>query len=817
MSAVLHDLRYAFRLLLRQRAFTFLALSTLALGIGANSAIFAVVNAVLLRPLPFRDSERLVLIEDVIGNLSKEGGPLTWSDLAEYQRSSRTFESVAGYTLASTELTGQGTPERLQALRVSPEIFPVLGLSPALGRGFTPAEDRPGSGVAVISYRLWQRLFAGDAGIVGRIVNLDRKPTIIVGVLPKDVEFPLPGLPLGGEYNVWIPLGITPQERAIVGSFNFVAVGRLKAGVTTTQARADVQAMARRIYSETPALLRAGLVLDAQVSPVAERVVRDSRKLLWLLADAVGFVLLIGCLNVANLLLGRAAGREQELAVRSSLGASRMRLLRQLFTESLLLSAGGGAAGLILAAWLVTALARIIPASVPRAATISIDWRVTAFTLAVSVIAGIMFGVMPALAAARIAESARLKSASRQATSARSSARLRGLLVVSEVALSLMLLVGGTLLIRSLIALRAVDPGFDVQHVLTARLTLPMTAYPDGASIRGFFQRAMDEFGALPGVTAAGAATLPLLSSFNQVGLSVKDPAVPSALAVNATVLGDYFQAAGIPVRRGRVFDSRDRRGSGPVVVINETMARRFFHGKDAVREQIKLGPRDGGAPWSTVIGVVADTKNEALANATKPQIYLAYSQLDDSLLALGMGRSMVITVKAASEPAALTSAMREAVVRLDPQLPVSDLETTRARVEKSLSPQWFQTGLVASFAGLALLLAAIGIYGVVSSAVAQRTREIGLRMALGANRGGVLWLVMSQGMKPVVAGVALGVVGSLGLSRLIGGFLFDVRPTDWVTFLAAPAVLCIVALAANLAPARRAARVDPIMALRHE
>jgi predicted permease len=817
MGTTLYDLRYAIRLLLRQRVFTLLAVTTLALGIGANSAIFAVVNAVLLRPLPFREPGRVVLIEDVIKKLSPDGIPVTASDLAEYQTRSTAFDSVAGYTSASLDLTGVGSPEHLEGLRVSPEIFAVLGISPVIGRGFTPAEDRPDSGVAVISYRLWQGRFAGDPRIAGRVVDFNRKPATIVGVLARDLEFPLPGLPFGGDRDVWIPLGTRPQERGLTGNYNFVVVARLKPGVNMAQAQADVQSVARRIYESLPAFTQAGFSFDAQVASVPERIAHDSRRLLWLLAGAVGLVLLIACVNVANLLLGRAAGRERELAVRSSLGATSGRLLRQLFTESLLLSVSGGAAGLLLAMWLVKMLARVIPASVPRAATIGLDWRVVAFTIAVSLLAGLLFGAMPALTAARTGESARLKDASRSATSALGRARLRGVLIVSEVALSLVLLVGAGLLVRSLIALRSVAPGFDVQHVLTGRVTLPSSAYPDRVPVEGFFNRALDELAALPGVNAAGAASAPLLSLQGQQLFTLKDPSIPSALAVNATVLGDYFQAAGISLRRGRIFDSRDRVASEPVLVINETMARQYFAGKDAVGQQIKLGSPSSPDPWYTVIGVVADVKNNDLANGVKPQLYQAYSQLSDPLFAVGFGRSMVLVVKASSDPATLTSEVRATIARLDPELPLRDLRTVRAQVEASLAPEWFQTGLVASFAGLALLLAAIGIYGVVSLAVTQRTQEIGVRMALGASRGGVLGLVISQGMKPVLAGLLLGMAASFFLVRLMAGFLYGIAPTDWVTFLTAPVVLCLIALAANLAPARRAASVDPMVALRYE
>ncbi len=811
MRTTLNDLRYAARQLARQRLFTLVALATLALGIGANSAIFAVVDAVMLRPLPYREPGRLVLIEELIRKLGPQGLPVTPQDMVEFQRNTTAFDEVAAFTATSMELTGAGQPERLEGLRVSPEIFQALGVTLSAGRGFAPEEDRPDSGVAVISYRLWQRRFAGASGAVGRVVNFNRKPVTIVGVLPKDFEFPLPGIIFGGGKDVWMPLGLTPQEIATIGNYNYALIGRMKPDVTLSGAQADVQAVARRMYEKLPPRIQAEFTLDAQVTPVTVSVVRDSRKLLWLLAGAVGFVLLIACVNVANLLLTRAANRQQELAIRASLGASRTRLIRHLLTESLLLSTVGGGGSLLLAMWLVGWLARVMPASIPRVSTIALDWHVVAFTTAVSVLSGLLFGTMPALSAV-----ARLKGAVRGATQNVAHARLRGLLVVSEVALSLVLLVGAGLLVRSLVALRSVDPGFDVQHILTARVTLPASAYRDAASIRGFYQRAVDALAALPGASATGAATTPFLNLRGQNLFTVKTAGFPQSLSSHAQVAGNYFQAAGIPLRRGRIFDSRDRAESEPVIVINETLARTYFPGRDPVGQQIKLGSRETPDPWLTVIGVVADVKNNELANAVRPQTYVAYAQVNDRILT-GFFSSMVLTVKAAAEPAALTSAVRAAIARLDPELPVTDLQTMRAQVERSLSPQWFQTGLVGSFAGLALLLAAIGIYGVVSYAVTQRTREIGVRMALGASRGNVLKLVIGQSMKFVVAGVVLGLGASVALTRVMTSFLFGVTATDALTFVLAPAVLCVVALIANLAPARRASGVDPVVALRYE
>ena len=816
MRATLQDLRYAIRLLGRERVFTSMALVTLALGIGANAAIFAVVNAVLLRPLPYRDPGRIVLVEDVIPALSREGMPATPQDVLEFQRNAKAFSALAGFAGNAVDLIGQGQPERLQGARVSAELFDVLGVQPVLGRSFTPAEDRPGSGVALISYRLWQRRFGGDRGVVGSIVSLDRQPARILGVMPKDFEFPLPGMFFGGQKDVWTPMGFTPRELSGIGLYNFAMIARLKPGVSQDQAQADVHGVAHGIWEKYPPQVRAEASLDAQVTPVTQRVVQGSSRLLGLLGGAVALVLLIACVNCANLLVGRAAAREHELAIRSALGASQARLLRQLLTESVLLSAAGGAAGLLLAAWLVSLLARVIPASVPRAATIDLDWRVALFTAAVSVLTGLFFGTMPAFVAARSSDSIRSRTAARGATASQRRAHLRGLLVVSEVALSMVLLVGAGLLVRSLIALHSVDPGFDVEHVLTARVSLPVSGYGDAASIRGFYQRAIEQLGAMPASRSAGATAANLLNPARGRLFVVKDPAVPAAVSSHAEVLGDYFQAVGIPLRRGRLFDSRERPGSEPVLVINETLARRYFPGQDPVGQQIKLGSRQSPDPWYTIIGVVADSKNDGVAKEVRPQTYEAYSQLDDVAIRT-RANSMILAVKGAGEPGALASALRAVVARIDPELPVTNLETTRATVEKSLGPESFQTWLVGAFAALAMLLAAVGIYGVVSYAVAQRTQEIGVRMALGASRKSVVGMVLAQGMQFVVAGMALGLFASWGLTRVMSGFLYGIKTTDTVTFVLAPVMLCLVALVANFAPARRAVNVDPASALREE
>jgi putative ABC transport system permease protein len=497
VHTTLQDLRYAVRLLLRDRLFSFMAMGMLAVGIGANTAIFALVNAVLLRPLPYRDPGRIVQIEEIIPAITHQAMAGTPQDVLAFQRNSRAFSAVAGFTPIAYDLTGQGEPERLPAARVSAELFAVLGVQPMLGRSFTPAEDHPGSGVAVISYSLWQRRFGGGRGVAGSVVSLDRQPTRILGVMPQAFDFPLPGMYFGGKADVWVPMGFTPHELSPIGLYNFAMIGRLKPGVSLDQAQADVRAVAHGIEESYPPQVRSEVSLEAQVAPVTRRVLQGPRDLLGLLAGAVAFVLLIACVNCASLLVARAVGRERELTVRVALGASRGRLLRQLLTESVLLGAIGGGAGLLLAAWLVGLLARVMPVSVPRASAIGLDWRVAGFTAAVALFAGLIFGTAPALVAAHSTGSGRWKV--RGASVSHSRARLRGFLVVSEVALSMVLLVGAGLLARSLAALSSVRPGFHLEHVLTGRVALPARAYGDAASIRSFYQRAIDQLAALPG------------------------------------------------------------------------------------------------------------------------------------------------------------------------------------------------------------------------------------------------------------------------------------------------------------------------------
>jgi putative ABC transport system permease protein len=820
---MLPDLRYAFRTLRREPLFALVAILTLALGIGANSAIFAVVDAVLLRPLPYRDADRLLTIHERIPRVSSFAMNVPAPDVLEFQRTNVAFESVAGFTSTTADLTGAGQPERLSALRSTPELFGVLGATPRIGRTFTAAEDHPRSDVAVISDRLWRSRFGGDPSVVGRVVQLDRRPVTIIGVMPRGFEFPLPGVSYFKPADLWIPMGFTPRELAAnTDEFNYGVVARIKPGLNRAQALGDVQRMVSIVFARYPAEAKGLLTVEGSIAPLAEDIVKGPRDLLWLLMGAVGFVLLIACANVANLLLGRAARREREMAIRSSMGASRVRLLRQLLTESLVLAVAGAVAGIALAFGLLQFIATLIPESVPRAGQIALDWRVAGFTLAVSMVAAVIFGIVPAFAAARAQEGSQLKDAARGATAGSRRARLRGLLVASEVALSLALLVGAGLLVRTFAALNRVNPGFEVEHLLSASLALPSSTYSRPAQIRSFYQRAVDEARTIPGVRAAGATTAPFLDTYwthlfairsaREGSLSTR----PSCAA--ALVLGDYFQAAGIPLVRGRYFDDRDRDGAPRTLVINEAFARTYFLGQDPIGQQVRWGVDLPGndSPWLTIVGVVGDVKNLGLAKAAMPQTYEHYPQFENAGITF-IGNSMTIAVKSAGDPAALGGSLRAAVAKIDSQLPVTDLQTAHVLIGKSLAGVSFQTALIGSFAGLALLLAGIGIYGVVSYAVSQRTQEIGVRMALGATRGNVLGLVLRQGMLYVAAGVVVGLGAAFALKKFIASFLFGVTAADVLTFSAAAVALIAIALLANFAPARRAASVDPAVALRHE
>ena len=806
MDHLRQDLLYALRRLVKAPAFTVVAVVTLALGIGANTAIFSVVNGVLLKPLPYPESERLVgVYHTANGRRAVMSGP-NFTDVA---RTATSFENAAAISTGRMILTGQGEPIRIPVANVSASLFNVLRVRPILGRTFNADENTPGrTSIVVLSYGLWQQRFGGDPDVVGRRIQLDGVSREVVGVTPQGFSYP-------ADRQAWLPVeydqNFVTRQR---GAWYLDVVARLKPGVTTQQSATEVETIGRNLAREYP---DADAEIGMTTYPLREAMVGDIRRAVFVLLGAVGFVLLIACANVANLLLARAAAREPEMAVRTALGAGRGRLVRQLLTESIILALVGAAFGLLLAVWGVEFLTSLKPQGIPRLDNIRIDGAVVLFTMAIAVVTGVLFGVAPAFTATR-GLTASLKEGGRGAVTARGGARLRGALVVAELALAVMLLAGAGLLMRSFIKLQAVDPGFRPEQALTFELTLPEARYKEDPQIISFFDRLLPRLRALPGVRAAAAVMgLPLsgmdfVISFEVEGRPPVPPSQRPAMQVRVAT-PDYFSTIGIPLKRGRGFSDDDRQGTTPVVLITETAARMFFPNEDPIGKTIKLGwGRGGGArrrAGGEVVGIVGDVKEAGLDEPNPPHIYMPLRQWPVGF--------MSIVVKTATPPPTLADAARTEVYAVDPNLPVSNVRTLDEIVARSISQPRFYMLLLAIFAGVALALAAIGIFGVLSYAVAQRTREIGIRMALGAQQHTVIGLVVREAMLLVAFGVASGTIAALVLSRTMTKMLFSVAPTDPATFAIVAAGLLAVALLASYLPARRATRVDPVVALRTE
>jgi putative ABC transport system permease protein len=807
MDTFRQDLRYAIRRLTGSPAFSLIAVLTLALGIGANSAIFSVVNGVLLKPLPYAEPDRLVGIYHV-----SEGHRVTMSgpNFIDVTKLSSTLADAAAIVRARVILTGQGEPVRLDGAAVSASLFNVLGVRPLLGRTFNPEENEPGRPkVAVIAYALWQQRFGSDRRVIGRKITLDGVATEIVGVMPKGFSYP-------AARAIWTPIRYTEDfTRNQRGAWYVNVIGRVKNGIPLEQVTAEVATIGRQLAKQYP---DSNEGLDFTAMSLHEAMVGDIRKAVLVLLGAVGFVLLIACTNVANLLLARAASRETEMAVRNALGAGRGRLVRQLLTESAILGIVGGALGLLLAIWGVDALVGLEPQGIPRLSEVRIDGTIVGFTMVLSIATGLVFGLVPAFHSTDASLSGPLRAAGRGALTTRSGSRMRGALVVAEMALAVVLLAGAGLLIRSFTRLASVDPGFHAEQALTFELSLPDSRYEDEPRQLAFFDQLMPRLRAIPGVqSAAGVMMLPLAGSnfvlsFEVAGRPDVPPSQQPSMEIRVAT-PEYFSTIGIPLKRGRLFTGDDRTGSPPVVMITESAARQYFPNEDPLGKKITLGwgrgkdkPRAGGE----VVGIVGDVKEAGLDEVDPPQLYLPYRQWPVQ----GMG----IVLKTAVPPASVSEAARRAVYAIDPNLPVANVRTLEQIVARSISQPRFYTTLLTVFAAVALILAAIGIFGVLSYAVAQRTREIGIRMALGAQGRTVLGLVVRQALLLAAAGVGIGVVLALGLSRtLVSKMLFSTSPHDTGTFVSVAVLLGMVALAASYIPARRATRVDPIVALRAE
>jgi putative ABC transport system permease protein len=802
METLLQDVRYGVRMMRKRPGFTAVVVLTLALGIGANTAIFSVVNAVLLRPLPYRNAERLVWVAgNVRGGTNRAS--VSPPDYVDYRAQNTVFEEFAASTSVPSpvNLTGAGEPERLTGSRVTANYFRAFGVEPALGRGFGADEERTGSApIAVLSDGLWKRRFGGDPSIVGKTLTLDGKAVTVVGVAPPEFQYPA-----GTE--LWLPLDFDDPEMKIRAAHFLRPIGLLKNGVTLEQARAETDLIARRLeeqYAETNAGWSLTLV------PLQEQVVGGVRTSLWVLLGAVGFVLLIACANVSNLMLARAAARRRELALRAALGASRWRVARQQLTENVLLSLAGGALGLLLAAWGVDLLAALGAGDIPRAREIGVDGRVLAFTAALSVLTGLAFGLLPALRASRSDLNEVLKDAGR-GTSGPGRGRVRAALVVSEIALSLVLLAGAGLLVKSLISLLSVNPGFDPANVLTLRINLARARYARPEQAAAFFSDLQRRVAGLPGVEAAGMISeLPLSGQPNDMYFYVAgrppQTADQKVTADYRRVNQDYFRAMRIPVLRGRDFTEQEVAGNAQVVVINETLARQFFPDEDPLGKRLVID--FGKQEQFEIVGVAGDVLHRSLDGGVYQMMYAP---------TLRIGGTNLVVRTSSADPLALAAAVRGEVAAIDRDQPVSAVRAMREVVSGSVAQQRFRTLLLATFAGVALLLAGVGIYGVIAYSVTHRTHEIGIRMALGAGAGDILKMVVGQGMALALAGVAVGLLAALALTRVLSSLLFGVTATDAVTFAAVSLLIAAVALLACLVPARRATKVDPMVALRYE
>jgi putative ABC transport system permease protein len=809
MDALLKDVRFAFRSLLKRPGLTAVALITLGLGIGVNTAIFSAVDSVLLRPLPLKDPARLVAVWEhtpSLGIVQNQMAPANYFDL---RQQNQVFEDVGAFTDFSMNLTGEGEPERLDGEMVTASVFPLLGVSPALGRTFAPDEDQIGKEhVVVLSDALWRRRFNRDAGIINRQITINSESFTVVGVMPPSFFFP------EREAMLWIPWAMEPEQASGRGDHYLRVIGRLKPDVTLERANVEIESLAARFAGEYP---RTNEGLGILVRSFHQDYVGDLRLPILLLFAAVGVVLLIVCANVANLLLAQATTRRREIAIRMAVGAGRWTIARQFLVESLLLAIGGGLLGVLGAIWGVEALSKLLPESLAKLQAITIDARVLLFTLAVIVVTAIAFGVGPALHATRANPGNSLSETGRDLAGGMSGRHVRRLLVVSEVALAVVLLVGAGLLIRSFQRLRQVDLGFKTDNLLTMRMVLPMPKYLKADARSAFYGDLMQRVHEIPGVESAGMISfLPLSTSGMKFSFSVEGRAMPGDMnlpfALYRAVSPDYFHATGIPLQRGRFFDTHDVPESTPVVVVNRRLAEQFWPGQDATGKRVKVGAPDSPNPWATVIGVVGDVRQAGLYGDQQFEMYAPYAQERRSWLA---PRDLVVRTN--RDAASLAGAVRQAVWAVDKDQPVSNVRTMDQVFAAAISRERFQMLLLALFATLALVLACVGLYGVISYAVAQRTHEIGVRMALGAQRGDVLRLVIRQGMVLTVAGLLLGTIGAFAATRVMRELLYGVTATDAVTFLSAGGLLVLVAFLACFIPARRATKVDPLVALRYE
>jgi putative ABC transport system permease protein len=811
MNTFGQDIRYGFRMLWKSPGFTLVTVLALALGIGANTAIFSVVNTVLLRPLPYPNGERIVFIGEWSQQVPEMS--VSYPNYQDWHAQQQTMEQLAAYRSANYVLTGVGEPERLDGRQVSARFFNVLGVTPTLGRNFSPDEDKPGANpVALISYGFWQRRLGGDPSIINKPLQLNNESFTVIGVLPQAFEWQSP-------VDVFVPVGLRSDQPNMTERGNhpgMYVLGLLKPNVTVEQARAEIKAIAERLAQQYPDTNGGqSAVLDS----LQARAVEDIRPALLILLAAVGFVLLIACANVANLLLARAASRSKEIAIRTALGAGRGRIIRQLLTESLLLSVMGGALGLLFAMWGIDALLAALPEDLPRLLVVGIglDMPVLLFTLAVSIVTGLLFGLAPALQASKSNLNETLKDGGRTSAGA-GRQHVRNLLVVSEVALSLLLLVSAGLLIKSFSRLQETDLGFDPSNVLTLRVPLPEARYKESGQVANFWDELLRRVRALPGVESAGLTRGLPMNGGIESGVMVEGQETTNpkdaVVAVNLFAEPGYFKTLNVQLLKGRFLSEQDTIDAPLAAIVDEMFVARFFPNTDPIGKRLRIG--GDRAPLRNIVGVFKHMKHYGPDEEGRVEIYTPYKQIPAENFA-NANRGLWLAVKTKGDPTSLAPAIRNEVLQIDKDQPISNVGTMEQIVASTVAPQKFATWLLAVFAASAMLLAAIGIYGVMAYSVTQRTHEIGIRMALGAARRDVLRMVVLQGMKLALFGVALGLVGAFALTRLMSSLLYGVSATDPLTYGGVSLLLASVALLACLIPARKATRVDPMIALRYE
>jgi len=806
MAWLIQDLRYALRTFVRNPGFFIFAVGVLALGIGANTAIFGVAYNVLLRPLPYRNADRLVTVwEDASAYGFPQDTPAP-GNFESWKSQNSVFADMAAISGQVFDLTGKGNPEQFIGAAITANIFPMLGVKPVLGRNILPEEDKPGPNhVALLSHAVWMTNFGGDPQIVGQQLWLNNAKYTVIGVMPRGFIFP------DRQTQIWVPIGFSAADLAAHGSHYLNVYARLKDGVSVESANADLAVIAQRLQQQFP---DSNAKVGAYAVPLRDHLTGSSRLAALILLGAVGFVLLIACANVANLLLARAAGRQKELATRMALGAG-TRIVRQLLTESLLLSAIAGCAGLFLAVGATPFLVHLVPDTLAPIAGSGMNVHVLTFLVAVSIFCGVLFGLAPALRISRLDLSTAIKQSGSQSGSAASGTRMRDLLVVAEVALALVLFSGATLMVRSLLNVRNLDPGFRPAHVLALATKLPSPKYDDDARRNSFFQQVLERIHHLPGVVAAGCTTwLPLTNFGGATGIVIEGGPKPSpghALIPNTRMISSkYVQALGMKLIEGRTFDDRDGTETQLVALINQAAARKFWPGRDLVGRRFRRDQDSAPQAWITVVGIVGDVLQAGLDLPPRPEIYLPYQQWH-------FFRPSHLAVRTGGDPMAIANSVRQQIWAVDRDQPVTRVMPLEEMLSDYLAPRELESSLLGGFAGFALLLAALGIYAVLAFSVAQRTREIGVRVALGAQQRDIVRSILFQGLKLAGLGVVIGVAGALALSQLLATLLFGVRATDPVTLSGAVAVLLAVAAAACYIPARRAMRVDPMIALRYE